>query len=684
MSLRLGCDVGGTFTDFVLHDSASGATTTLKVATTPDAPEDGVMEGLTALTAEQPGLLTDLSALIHGTTLVINAILERKGADTALIATRGFPDILETRREIRYDIYDIRQRFPTPIVPRHRRHEVTERILADGSVETPLDEAKALATLRGLVADGVTSVAVCLIHAYANPVHEEAIARLVHDHDLALDVSLSSLVLPEIQEFERTATTAINAYVRPKVNSYLGRMETGLARGGYARPLFLMQSGGGIIAAPSARAAPVRLAESGPVGGALAARALAEAAGHKNAIAFDMGGTTAKTCLITDGAMPVTRAYEVDRIHRFKRGSGTPIAVPTVDLIEIGAGGGSIASVDTLGLIRIGPESAAADPGPACYGRGGTRATVTDANVLLGYLDPADFLAGAMQLDVTAAEEAIARDVGAPLGLTPLKAAAAMIEVVNENMAQAARMYVAERGGDLERAIMVAFGGGGPLHAHQVARKLGVCRILIPEAAGVFSALGFLAAAPAYEVARSRPMRLADVTPEALAETFAGLTAEAEAVVSQAAPGAPITCKRIAEMRYVGQGHQLRVTLGALEPVAIAAAFSDAYRAAYGYAYDDLEPEIVTLRLAAEADQPAASVTGSGLVTEARPGVRNAWDPTTETTAPHQVLPFAALSGSITGPALLSQPGATVLIGAGARAERKPGGWLEITLEALP
>ena len=681
MSFRLGCDVGGTFTDFLLHDSKSGEITTLKVPTTPKAPEDGVMQGLATLSRQQPGLMGDLSALIHGTTLVINAILERKGAETALIATRGFPDILEIRREIRYDIYDIRQRFPAPLVPRRRRREVTERMLADGSVDTVLDEDQALATLRELVADGVTSVAICLIHSYANPAHEQAIARLVRDNVLPLDVSLSSDVLPEIQEFERTATTVINAYVRPKVDTYLGRMEDGLRRDGYARPLFLMQSGGGVIAAPAARAAPVRLAESGPVGGALAARALAEAAGYSDTIAFDMGGTTAKTCLITDGEMPVTRTYEVDRAHRFKRGSGTPIAVPTVDLIEIGAGGGSFAQVNTLGLIQIGPESAGADPGPACYGRGGTRATVTDANVLLGYLDPVDFLDGAMQLDVKAANAAIERDIAIPLGLTPLEAAAAVIEVVNENMAGAARMYVAERGGNLERAVMVAFGGGGPLHAHQVARKLGVREILIPDAAGVFSALGFLAAAPAYEVARSRPMRLNDVTPEILAETFLPLAAEADAVVSEAAPGAVITHKMIAEMRYVGQGHQLRVPLRSLDCDAIAAAFSAAYAAAYGYAYDDLEPEIVTLRLSAVADQPTASVTGGAPVTGVVAQTRLAWDPAKVAMVAHEVVPFSAITGTIKGPALLSQSGATVLIGSDASAQRKPGSWLAITLK---
>lgn len=681
MSLRLGCDVGGTFTDFLVHDPATGEMRTLKVPTTPEAPEEGVMTGIAALVADHPGLMGDLSAVIHGTTLVINAILERKGAETAIIATEGFPDILETRREIRYDIYDIRQEFPVPLVPRRRRREMVERVLADGSIDTPLDEAQALEVLRALVADEVTSVAVCLIHAYANPVHEQAIARLVREHDLPLDVSLSSDILPEIQEFERTATTAINAYVRPKVDTYLGKMETQLKGAGYGRPLFLMQSGGGVIAAPAARAAPVRLAESGPVGGALAARALAEAAGFSDAIAFDMGGTTAKTCLIADGEMPVTRAYEVDRVHRFKKGSGTPIAVPTVDLIEIGAGGGSFAAVDTLGLIKIGPESAAAEPGPACYGRGGTRATVTDANVLMGYLDPADFLAGAMQLDLAAAEAAIMRDVGEPLGLDTRAAAAAILEVVNENMAQAARMYVAERGGDVERVVMVAFGGGGPLHAHQVARKLGVGRILIPEAAGVFSALGFLAAAPAFEVARSHPMRLADVTKEALETIFAPLADEADAVVSQAAPGAPISHRMIAEMRYEGQGHQLRVPLDSFDREAIGKAFSATYAAAYGYAYDDLAPEIVTLRLSAVADQPTASVTGGATVAEVAPGTRDAWDPVSGAMQPHRVLPFDTLSGTVDGPALLAQPGTTILIGAGARAQRMEGGWLEITVK---
>ncbi|MEM9549826.1 MAG: hydantoinase/oxoprolinase family protein [Pseudomonadota bacterium] len=682
--LRLGCDVGGTFTDFLVHDAETGTTTALKIPTTPATPESGVMQGMAQLEWDRPGLAAELTALIHGTTLVINAILERKGAETALIATRGFPDLLETRREIRYDIYDIRQRFPEPLVPRHRRREVTERMRADGSVDTPLDQAEALATLRALVEEGVTSVAVCLLHAYANPTHEQDIARIVREAGLPLDVSLSSDVLPEIQEFERTATTTINAYVRPKVDGYLQRMEQGLRGAGYGGPLFLMQSGGGVIAATTARVAPVRLAESGPVGGALAARALADAAGHRDAIAFDMGGTTAKTCLISAGEIPVTRSYEVDRVHRFKRGSGTPIAVPTVDLIEIGAGGGSLATVDGLGLIRVGPESAAADPGPACYGRGGHSATVTDANVVLGFLDPSDFLEGAITLDVVEAEAALARDIGDPLGFTPLEAAAAVISVVDENMAQAARMYVAEHGGNLERAALVAFGGGGPLHADSIARKLGLRTVLVPDSAGVFSALGMLAAPPAFEVARSRPVRLAYTDREELAAAFASLSAEARAVVAEAAPGAPIRERRIAEMRYVGQGHQLRVAVDNPVPAKIAASFAETYRAAYGYAYDDLEPEIVTLRVLAESEVPLASVAGTRQVTSATVEERLAWDPTTHAMVAHQILPFDAVDGVIQGPALIGQPGATIRVGAAARAERVAGGWLRIDLpEAL-
>ncbi len=680
MSLRLGCDVGGTFTDFVLHDAATGAIETLKLPTDPAAPDRAVLEGLRRLAADRPGLIAGLEALIHGTTLVINAIIERKGADAALMTTEGFRDVLELRREIRYDIYDVRQRFPAPLIPRPRRAEARERVLADGTVRTPLDEDHARAVLAELKAAGAVSVAVCLLHSYANPDHERRLGAIAED--VGLDVSLSVDVLPEIGEFERTATTAINAYVRPMVAAYLAALERGLAATGYARPLFLMLSGGGVVGVRAARAAPVRLAESGPVGGALAARALGAAAGVRDVLAFDMGGTTAKACLIEGGRLPVTRAYEVDRVHRFKRGSGTPLAAPTVDLIEIGAGGGSLCAVDDLGALRVGPESAGADPGPACYGRGGTRATVTDANLVLGYLDPAAFLNGALPLDRAAAEVALLRDVGEPLGLDALGAAAAVVEIVNENMAQAARMHAAERGGDVATAAMVAFGGGGPLHGVDVARRLGVAEALVPEAAGVFSALGFLTAPPAYEVARSRPVRLAEADPAALAAAFAELAAEARAVLAEAAPDAALVERRVLEMRYVGQGHQLRVEAGALDRDALAEAFAVAYRAAYGYAYDDLEPEIVTLRLLAEAALPPAPIAQGGVAAAAAQAQRPAWCARARAMVVHAVTPFSALTGRVAGPALLEQPGATVLIPAGAVAEREAGGWLRIVTGA--
>ena len=675
--LRIGCDVGGTFTDFLLYDGDTGAVETLKLPTTPEAPERAVLDGLAEIAGTWPDLFADMTALIHGTTLVINAIIERKGARTALITNEGFRDILETRREIRYDIYDIRQTFPAPIVPRALRREVRGRLCFDGREDEPLDRAMVAEVLAALAAEGVQSVAVCLLHSYANSAHEQEVAELACAAGHAFDLTLSSDVLPEVQEFERFSTTALNAYVRPRVDQYLGRVEEGLVEAGYRRPLFLMQSGGGIITAPVARRVPVRLAESGPVGGVLAARGLAAEQGIRDVLAFDMGGTTAKACLVADGEMPVTRAYEVDRVHRFKRGSGTPMAVPTVDLIEIGAGGGSIAEVNALGLLKIGPESAGADPGPACYGRGGDRATVTDANLVLGYLDPAEFRAGGIKLDAAAAKAAIARDVGEPMGLPVEAAAAAIVAMVDENMAQAARMYAAEHGGDLGRTAMVAFGGGGPLHAVAVARKLGIARILVPEAAGVFSALGFLMAAPVYEVARSRPARLEGTEANDLSAAFAALAEEADAVVRDAAPGATIAHRLYAEMRYVGQGHQLRVRLDALDPAAIATAFAAAYREAYGYAYDDLEPEIVTLRLISEATRPGPRF-GSPTSAPAARGTRLAHDPDARAMVPHLAMPFAALDGAVEGPALLAQEGTTILIGRGARALRAPGGWLEI------
>ena len=687
-SWRLGCDIGGTFTDFVLLDEASGAFTVEKVLTTPADPSEAVDDGVGRLLARHPGFVAATEHVIHGTTLVSNAVIERKGARTAVIATRGFADILEMRREIRYDIYDIGAVYPTPLVERNARREVTERVGSDGGVLTPLDEADAARVLVALAAEGVESVAVCLLHAYANPAHERAIERLAAAHP-ALAVSLSSEVLPEIKEFERTATTVVNAYVKPLVARYLERLEERLAARGLHRRLFMMLSGGGITATATARKFPVRLIESGPVGGALAAVHLGRRAGLGDLLSFDMGGTTAKACLIRGGEMPIATELEVDRVHRFKRGSGTPLGVPAVDLIEIGAGGGSIAGMNSVGLLQVGPQSSGADPGPICYGRGGTAPTVTDADLVLGYLDATYFLGGAMPLDRAGARHGIESGVGRRLSLPVEEAAWGIHEVVNENMASAIRMYVAEKGGDLAHTTLIAFGGAGPVHADGVARKLGVPCLLVPRGAGVFSALGFLVAPVSFEVSRTRPVRLAHADPARLAALFAELEAEAAAVVRHAAPAAGVRFARAADVCYHGQGHQIRVTLAAgdagLALAAIAGRFLAEYKTRYGYTYEDLEIELVTLRVTAAAERTAPEPSApapEGAAREALKGERPAWSPRGRRFVPHRVYAMGRLGPdiSLTGPAILEEDASTLIVGEGATAVVDGRGWVAVTL----
>jgi N-methylhydantoinase A len=687
-SWRLGCDIGGTFTDFVLLDEATGAFTVEKVLTTPADPSEAVDAGVGKLLARHPRFVTATEHVIHGTTLVINAVIERKGARTAVIATRGFADILEMRREIRYDIYDIGAVYPAPLVERNARREVTERVGSDGGVLVALDEADASRVLADLAADGVESVAVCLLHAYANPAHERAVERLAAAHP-AMAVSLSSEVLPEIKEFERTATTAVNAYVKPLVARYLERLEERLAARGLRRRLFMMLSGGGITATPTARKFPVRLIESGPVGGALAAVHLGRRAGLGDVLSFDMGGTTAKACLIRGGVMPIATELEVDRVHRFKRGSGTPLGVPAVDLIEIGAGGGSIAGINSLGLLQVGPQSSGADPGPVCYGRGGTAPTVTDADLVLGYLDAGYFLGGAMPLDLAGARHGIASEVGKRLTLPVEEAAWGIHEVVNENMASAIRMYVAEKGGDLAHTTLIAFGGAGPVHADGVARKLGVPRLLVPRGAGVFSAVGFLVAPVSFEVSRTRPVRLAQADPARLAALFAELEVAAAEVVREAAPAAPVRFVRAADVCYHGQGHQIRVTLATgdagLAPATIAERFLAEYRTRYGYTYEDLEIELVTLRVTASAErltpEPSAPVP-AGPGREAWKGERLAWSPRARRFVPHRVYAMERLApgASLAGPAILEEDASTLIVGEGASAAVDGRSWVMVTL----
>jgi N-methylhydantoinase A len=688
LTFRLGCDIGGTFTDFVLLNQDTGRFEVHKTLTTPTDPSEAVEIGIVALQQQHDGFLAKTENVIHGTTLVINAVIERKGAPTAIIATEGFRDSLEMRREIRYDIYDIGAVYPTPLVDRPFRREVPERIYSDGRVRRPLDTDAAREVFNELAAQGIESVAISLLHAYANPEHEQALETIAAAAHPDLAISLSSDVMPEIKEFERTSTTAVNAYVKPLMARYIKRLEERLASRGFERGLFMMLSSGGIIAPETARKFPVRMIESGPVGGALAAAQLGRQAGLRDVVMFDMGGTTAKSCLIRDGVMPISTEYEVDRVHRFKKGSGTPLGVPTVDIIEIGAGGGSIASVDELGLLQVGPLSAGAAPGPICYGDGGTKPTVTDADLVLGYLDPAYFLGGKMDLDLSETEVGIAREIGEPLGFSVLQAAWGIHEVVNENMAAAIRMYVTEMGGDLNNATVVSIGGAGPVHADSFARKLGVKRLIMPRGAGVYSALGFLVAPVSYEISRTRITSLKETNAAHLGELFKELEAAATPVIKAAAPGAAISFNRIAEICYLGQGSTVRVTLpDSLDPETIAARFLEEYRNRYGASYDDLDVQIVTLRITATAQQDQRTIalpfeTEGGDASLALKGERMAFAPDLREMVLHKVYTMDKLPAGarLTGPAIIEEESSTLVIGRGGQAEVDARGWIVVEL----
>ena len=693
MKYRLGCDIGGTFTDFVLLDQEAGRFEVGKVLTTPHDPSEAVDTGIAKIEGRVPGFLEETEYVIHGTTLVVNALIQRQGARTGLITTGGFRDVLAMRREMRYDNYDLYARYPTPLVSRELRLEVEERVLADGRVLTPLNEDEVVSVLEELADAGVDSIGVCFLHAYANPVHERRLAEIARHTHPDIAISLSSDVLPEIKEFERTSTTVVNAYVKPIVAKYLDRIEARLAQRTFDKGLYLMLSGGGITSTETAREFPVRLIESGPVGGALAAAYLGNRAGLSDVLSFDMGGTTAKACFIRDGHMPTTTQFEVDRTHRFKKGSGTPVSVPTVDVIEIGAGGGSIASVNELGVFQVGPRSAGADPGPICYGRGGREPTITDADLVLGYLDPRYFLGGAMPLDLDAARGGIERGVATLMKLSVEEAAWGIHEVVNENMAAAARIHLTERAGDVSNATLVAFGGAGPVHADGVARKLGVPRLLIPLGAGVFSALGFVVAPVSFEVSRTHVALVADLTADDLETLYRELEAEAGKVVTDASPGATICFTRVLDICYRGQGSTLGLTQRQPDAEEIAFsgiedAFQDAYRIRYGYAYDDLEVQVRTVRVTATAQQSLPDISRGfsgepGDTGSALKGERQAWSPGAEDFVPHRVYAFEGLGpdAEIEGPAILEEEASTLIIGSGAVGVTDPRGWIMVHLD---
>jgi N-methylhydantoinase A len=620
--MRVGFDVGGTFTDFALQ-ADDGRLLTGKRLTTPHDPARACVEGLRELVAQAGLDWANLAQAVHGTTLGSNVVIERKGKGVALLTTRGFRDVLIIGREKRYQLYDLFIEKPVPLVPRSRIREVTERIAFDGEVLTPLDEAELRATVRGLAKDGVVSLAVCFLHAYANPAHERRAAEIVREEASDIAVSLSSDVSPVIREYERTSTTVVNAYVMTAVRDYLERLERALADmpgGGYRGRLFVMQSGGGIATAETMVRFPVRMIESGPAAGALMAASYGKLTGHPDLVAFDMGGTTAKLSLVIDGRPQTIREFELHRV-RLQPGSGIPMNIQAIDLVEIGAGGGSIARV-AMGVITVGPDSAGADPGPICYGLGGREPTVTDANAALGYLNPDYFLGGRMRLDVEAARRGIEAQVARPLGLSVAEAAWGIHQIVNTNMELATRVVSIERGYDPRRLAFAAFGGSGPVHGCRLAQALRIPRVVLPAAAGVTSAIGLLAADVRFDLSRSYVARLGAVDPGHLRRILDEMTATGTDVIREAGVTGPLTVVRTADLRYAGQGYELTVTLpegtvGKGIAPALRDAFHAVYAHRYGYADPKAEVELVTV---------GATVIGSGpevRLPAHRPGTRD-------------------------------------------------------------
>jgi N-methylhydantoinase A len=607
-SVRLGADIGGTFTDVVLD--VDGRLSSMKLLTDYAAPEAPILRAAAEALAAAGLAPSDLTLVVHGTTLATNALIERRGARTAFVTTEGFRDVLEMRTESRFDQYDLDIRLPEPLIPRERRFPVRGRIGAQGQELAALDEAALEALAERFAREGYESIAVGFLHSYMNPAHERR-ARDILARRLDVPISLSCEVSPQMREYERFNTVCANAYVRPRMADYLGRLSARLGAMGVACPVVMIHSGGGLVSLETAAAFPVRLVESGPAGGAIFAADVARRFGLRKALSYDMGGTTAKICLIGDYEPRAARSFEVARTTRFAKGSGMPISIPVIEMIEIGAGGGSLARVDAMGRIRTGPESAGSEPGPACYGRGGTRPAVTDADLALGRIDAANFAGGAIPLSLAAARTALARDVGAPLGLDAEAAAFGVCEVVDETMANAARVHAVENGEAVADHVMIAFGGAAPLHAARLCEKLGVDRCLVPQGAGVGSAIGFLRAPFAYEAVSSRLKRLSDFDAGAINALVGDLRETAEGFVREGAQG-PVRADVVAFMRYAGQGWEIPVALPDRafvdkDATEIGARFRDAYARFFGRAIDalgGLDVEIVSVSVKAQEETP--------------------------------------------------------------------------------
>lgn len=558
-TVRLGVDIGGTFTDVVLEKD--GVPFSTKVLTTYAAPENAIMDGMHQVCAKAVVTPAQIGQIIHGTTLATNALIERRGAKTALITTEGFRDVIEMRTESRFEQYDLNLNLPDPLLPRHMRFTVAGRVDANGQILIDMDRAEVEAVVDRIAEAGIESVAVGLIHSYLNPAHEELVRDVLAEKLPDVSVSISSEVSPQMREYERFNTVVANAYIKPLMASYLGRLEDRLKVEGVSCRIFLMHSGGGIISIQNAADFPVRLVESGPAGGAVFAAHIAARYGLDKVLSFDMGGTTAKICLIKNQTPKTSRVFEVARTYRFKKGSGMPISIPVIDMVEIGAGGGSLAHVDALRQIRVGPESAGSEPGPACYGRGGERPAVTDADLVLGKLDPDNFAGGSIQLHPESSKSTLSNVIGETLEMDVVEAAFGVAEVVDENMANAARVHAVENGEDLSEYAMIAFGGAAPLHAGRLAEKLGIDRLLVPPGAGVGSAIGFLRAPFSFEANRSVYMKLSDFDPARIKTLLTDLKAEATGFVRTCDEVSPILSEFKVYMRYTGQGWEIPIEL---------------------------------------------------------------------------------------------------------------------------
>ncbi|MFT5572688.1 MAG: N-methylhydantoinase A [Cryomorphaceae bacterium] len=687
-SIRLGVDIGGTFTDVVLEVGRESYST--KVLTTYSAPEDAIIQGMQEVCAKASIKSSQIGQIIHGTTLATNALIERSGAKTALITTQGFRDVIEMRTESRFEQYDLNLSIPEPLLPRQQRYTLNERMGASGEVLIPLNREEVVLVAEKIKRGGYKSVAVGLLHSYLNEAHEQMVRDVLEEIVPDVMVSISCEVSPQMREYERFNTVVANAYIKPLMKSYLGRLEGELRKQGVDCSIFLMHSGGGIISIESAAEFPVRLVESGPAGGAVFAANIAARYGLDKVLSFDMGGTTAKICLINNQTPKTSRVFEVARTYRFKKGSGMPISIPVIDMVEIGAGGGSLAHVDSMRQIRVGPESAGSEPGPACYGRGGQRPAVTDADLVLGKLDPNNFAGGSIVLDTASAESALEKVLGETLGMEAQTAAYGLVEVVDENMANAARVHAVENGEDLSDYTMIAFGGAAPLHAGRLCEKLGVDRLLVPSGAGVGSAIGFLRAPFSFEANRSVYMKLSEFDAPAIKTLLSELQAEATRFVRSCDETAQINSEFKVYMRYTGQGWEIPVVLNeeqAMNPDVdtFKRLFEEDYVNLFGRVVDGMDIEITVWAVNAttpreHVEQIALSNASGVAEIEKR---RAIFDPALGVEVDAAIVLRESMQdgATVSGPAAITEDETTIILPSSRNALRQSDGCIDVTLK---